>query len=158
MKRLLFFYCLCVMWSCTYFESKKVTVDDILEDELQTFSWSEVDEYPTFEVCDSLTSKTDKKHCFETTLLQVLKTNLTVQGIVVEEDVSDTVLLKINISKSGVFTVKNIKSKPKTRQLIPDLDSLLLSSLDTLPKLYPAIKRSQQVTTEFTLPVVIKID
>jgi len=158
MKRLLGFYCLCLMWSCNYFDAKKVSADDILVEELQTFSWNDVDEYPTFDVCDSLTSKFDKKHCFETTLLKIIKTNLSVQDIVVGEDVSDTVLLKIIVSKSGNINVRNIKSKPQTREQIPKLDSLLLSSLDTLPKLYPAIKRSQQVTTEFTLPVVIKID
>ena len=53
------------MWSCNYFDAKKVSADDILEEELQTFTWNEVDEYPSFEMCDSLSSKAEKKQCFE---------------------------------------------------------------------------------------------
>ena len=44
-----------------------------------------------------------------------------------------------------------------TKQQIPGLDSLLNYSLKGLPKLYPAIKRSQQVQTAFQLPLVLKV-
>ena len=45
-----------------------------------------------------------------------------------------------------------------TKQQIPELDSILNSSLEGLPKLYPAIKRSQQVQTVFQLPIILRVD
>jgi len=34
----------------------------------------------------------------------------------------------------------------------------LNSSIDSLPKIYPAIKRGQSVSTEFVLPIVVNTD
>jgi len=39
-----------------------------------------------------------------------------------------------------------------------NIKTLLNSSLDGLPELFPALKRGQQVTTAFTLPIVIHVD
>jgi hypothetical protein len=41
---------------------------------------------------------------------------------------------------------------------IPNIKELLKNSLDSLPEIYPAIKRGQQVKTAFTLPVIIQVD
>jgi hypothetical protein len=48
--------------------------------------------------------------------------------------------------------------KPETKTEIPNIDSLLINSLKTIPKIYPAIKRGQQVTTSFEFPIVVRID
>ncbi|MFC4723235.1 hypothetical protein ACFO5O_12940 [Geojedonia litorea] len=158
MKQALLVICCLVLLSCNYFEKKKVYTKDILEEELQTFNWNEVDEYPTFASCDSVMSKNHKRQCFEQTLLQILNNNLAQQNIVVTEDVLDTIDLKITISKDGQFNIDSIASSAEIKRQIPRIDSLLIRCLDSLPKIYPAIKRSQQVTTQFTLPVVVKIN
>jgi hypothetical protein len=75
----------------------------------------------------------------------------------VTEDVSDTIVLKITINNQGQFTVNEIRSSELTKTQIPKIDSLLIRGFDSLPKIYPAIKRSQQVTTQFSLPVVVSI-
>jgi hypothetical protein len=144
--------------SCNYFEKKKVFTEDILNEELQTFNWNDVDEYPTFASCDTTLGKENKRQCFENTLLQVLNKNLLKQNIVVTEDVNDTILLKITIDNQGNFNVNDIQSNELTKAQIPKIDSLLIHSFDSLPKIYPAIKRSQQVTTQFSLPVVVRIN
>jgi len=77
---------------------------------------------------------------------------------VVTENVEDTVVIKFHISETGNLSVLNIKNKEKTKEQIPNLDSLLLKSLDSLPRIFPAIKRGQQVKTEFTLPIVIQMN
>ena len=146
------------MMSCDYFDKKKVYSEDLLENELEMFTWNDVDEYPTFTLCDSTTGKENKKQCFENTLRDILNTNLAQHHIVVTEAIEDTVQLKITIDKEGNFSINSIKSSLLTQQEIPQLDSLLRKSLEDLPKIYPAIKRSQQVTTEFNLPVIIKIE
>jgi len=52
----IFFLVLCFS-SCNYFDKKKVYSEDILKEDLQTFNWNEVDEYPTFAVCDNASTK-----------------------------------------------------------------------------------------------------
>lgn len=157
MKLLFAIMCFVMLVSCDYFKTKKVYPQDILEEELQAINWNDVDEYPTFATCDSAAVNSAKKECFERTLHEFLSANLSQQNIVVTQDVNDTVVLKIYIDKDGGFMVKSIESRESTRNQIPKLDSILRSSFDSLPQIYPAIKRSQHVATEFSLPVVVDI-
>ena len=157
MNRLFAFLSLMMLCSCDFIESKKVYSKDILEEELQTFNWQDVDEYPTFDSCDTALDKANRRLCFENTLGAILNEKLSQYTIVVSEEIHDTVQLKIRIDSKGILVVNDVESKSTTRKAIPQLDSLLRHSLDSLPKIYPAIKRSQQVTTEFSLPVIIKM-
>ena len=158
MKRIFIFLVFINMMSCEYFNKKKVYSEDLLENELEMFTWNDVDEYPTFASCDSTSGKENKKQCFENTLRDILNVNLSQYHIVVSESIEDTVQLRITIDKEGVFSINSIKSSLLTKQEIPQLDSLLRRSLDSLPRIFPALKRSQQVTTQFSLPVIIKIE
>nr|WP_236027431.1 hypothetical protein [Gelidibacter pelagius] len=125
---------------------------------MQAINWNDVDEYPTFSDCDTATTNQEKKACFENHLHELLTSHLEKQIIIVTEDVSDTVLLKIHIDKTGQFSIRNIDMDAMTKAQIPHLDSILRHSFDSLPKIYPAIKRSQQVATEFSLPVIVNIN
>ena len=95
---------------------------------------------------------------FWKSLHQILNENLTKYKIIVSEEIHDTIQLKITIDSKGVFVINDIVSHEVTQEEIPQLDSLLRKSLDALPKIYPAIKRSQQVKTQFSLPVIITIN
>jgi len=158
MKHVLLIFCAVVLTSCNYFEKKKVYTEDILQEELQTFNWNDVDEYPTFASCDTTLGKENKRRCFENTLLRILNTNLSKQMIVVTKEVNDTIILKVTIDSQGNFKVNDVESNELTKAQIPTIDSLLIHSFDSLPKIYPAIKRGQQVTTQFSLPVAVKIN
>lgn len=155
MKRLILITFLVVLTSCDYFSKKKIDTKEILDEELKSINWNDVDEYPTFTICDT---SDNKKTCFEDVLRNRLNEHLSRQNIIVTEDISDTILLKIHIDNKGNFTIKDIVSSEMTKVQIPQLDSLLRHSFDSLPKIYPAIKRSQQVATEFNLPVVVNIN
>lgn len=158
MNRIVCLLILIVATSCNYFEKKKVYPEDLLEEELQTFNWNEVDTYPTFSTCDSLTIKEENKVCFQNTLVNNVNAFLAAQNIVVSNDVNDTIRLKIIVNNEGVLEVESIKIKPETIEEIPEIDSLLKQSLKGIPKIFPAIKRGQQVTTAFELPVIVKIN
>lgn len=158
MNRIVFLLIFLFATSCSYFEKKKVYPEDLLEEELQTFNWNEVDAYPTFSSCDSITIKEDNKVCFQNTIISNVNQFLEAQNIVVSEDVNDTIRLKIIINKEGLLEVESIKRQPETAIQIPEIDSLLRQSLKSIPKIYPAIKRGQQVTTAFELPVIVKIN
>jgi len=135
-----------------------VNSQDIINEELQTFNWNDVDEYPSFQACESSSSKQESKQCFETTLITHIANRLSKKIIVVTENVEDTVMIKFHISETGNLSVININNKENTEEQIPNLDELLAKSLDSLPKIFPAIKRGQQVKTEFTLPIVIQVN
>lgn len=143
--------------SCDYFEKQKVNSEDLLEEELQTINWNAVDEYPSFSSCDSVSEKAARRDCFHSTLLEHVNIYLAQQNLVASEDIEDTIRMKLAIDKRGQLSVISIHSKPETQKELPEIDSLLTESLETLPKIYPAIKRGQQVDTEFTLPIVITI-
>lgn len=156
MKRLTFLLFLTI-FSCDYFEKKKLKTEDIVSQELETMDWNVVDQYPSFSVCDSVSEKQERKQCFENTILTKVNAYLSQQNIVVSEDVEDTITIKLQIDKTGDIFVLDVITKPETKSLIPEIDSLIFGSIKTLPKIFPAIKRGQQVTTEFVLPVVVSI-
>lgn len=158
MNRLACFLLLVLLTACNYFENQKVNSEDLLKEELQTFNWNDVDTYPTFSSCDSMTVKEDSRVCFQNTLLSHVNHYLASQNIVVSEDVNDTIRLKLMIDNRGHLEIEDIAIKPETRFQIPEIDSLLRQSLKGIPKIFPAIKRGQQVKTAFELPVIVRID
>lgn len=158
MKPIAFLLIVLLATSCDYFEKKKVYSEDLLEEELQSFNWNEVDTYPTFSTCDSISTKEDSKACFQNTLIGSVTAYLSAQNLVVSKDINDTIRLDIEINKQGVLRIQSIDVNPETKLQIPEIDSLLRESLKSIPKIYPAIKRGQQVTTSFQLPIIVRID
>ena len=145
-------------FSCNYYEKKKLDSDAILIEELKTFNWNEVDRYPNFENCTDSIDFQSSKNCFEHTITTHIFDYFFTQNIVVTQTVSDTIRINLLVSKTGEVQISKIEAQNLTRQQIPELDSVLRQSLKGLPKLYPAIKRSQQVQTAFQLPIIIKVD
>ncbi|RLD25870.1 MAG: hypothetical protein DRI75_12685 [Bacteroidetes bacterium] len=158
MKYLVIFFLFFCISSCDYFDKKKIFSEDILKEDLQTINWNDVDEYPTFSSCDSSSTKSQRKQCFETTLTTYITTQLSNEIIIVTKDINDTIMITFQISETGKLSVIEIKSSDLIKAQIPKMDTLLMESLKDLPNIFPAIKRSQQVKTEFKLPVVISVN
>lgn len=147
-----------MLLSCENFKVKKTSSEAILKEELQTFNWSDVDQYPSFENCESSISKAEKKVCFQYTLTNHITDFLQNERIVVSQDIYDTVLLQMQVSKQGELKLLDVKKDSLTQREIPEIDSIIRNSLDSLPKIFAAIKRGQQVTTEFSLPLIISVE
>ncbi|TBN05304.1 hypothetical protein EYD45_03235 [Hyunsoonleella flava] len=144
--------------SCDYFNVKKTSSEAILKEELQAFDWEHVDTYPSFAQCDSLQLKEEQKACFESTLYAEISEFLQNEIIIVTQDINDTLILKLRVSKEGDVSLLDTKMDSLTRSEIPELQNLILKSLDALPKINAAIKRSQPVTTEFEMPLIVKVE
>ena len=71
---------------------------------------------------------------------------------------SDTIIIDFLVLNNGEIKISQIQAQEQTKHQIPRLDSILSYSLKGLPKLYPAIKRSQLVQTAFQLPIILKIN
>lgn len=158
MRYLLVFVFILSLTSCEYFNVKKTSSESILEEELQTFNWTEVDEYPSFSKCDKLVSKDERTLCFQEIITKTITRFLQKERIVVAQDINDTMLLKFQVSNTGELVLLEAKIDSITTQEIPNIKELLNKSLDSLPKIFPAIKRGQHVTTEFKLPIVILVN
>ena len=158
MKHLVVVFLFYSFFSCNYYEKKKLDSDAILIEELKTFNWNEVDRYPNFENCVDSIGFQSNKNCFEHTITTHIFNYFFTQNIVVTQAVSDTISISLLVSKKGEVQISKIEAQDFTREQLPELDSVLRQSLKGLPKLYPAIKRSQQVQTAFQLPIIIKVD
>ncbi|MBU3822003.1 hypothetical protein KO566_08025 [Flavobacteriaceae bacterium XHP0103] len=158
MKHGCIFLLLMLFTSCEYFNVKKVSSETILQEELQTFNWNDVDEYPTFSSCDATSSKSEKKVCFEQTLTAFITNHLQKDTLVVTQDINDTISLNFRVTSKGYLILLDTEIDSLTLEEIPDIESILEESLDSLPKIYPAIKRGQQVTTEFKMPIIISVN
>ena len=151
------FLCLMVA-SCNYFNVKKTSTEAILQEELTAFNWNEVDEYPTFSSCDSLPEKKAQKMCFENTLTEHVLQFLSQQELIVSCDLNDTIFIDFKLSEKGKMSIDTIIANKKILEGIPELNNYIYSSIDSLPQIFPAIKRGQQVKTQFRLPILIKSD
>ena len=157
MRYIVFLLFIIFFSSCDYFEKRKVSSEEILNESLQSFNWNEIDDYPVFVSCDSNLSRNDKKACFEETLVAHLYNTLAEAKLVVSESYRDTLTLEFTISDKGKIELISTGKDSIERQL-PQLDSLIRMSLDNLPALLPAIKRGQEVRTRFKMPLIIKTD
>lgn len=156
MKQIWVFIVVLTLISCEYFNVKKTSSEAILNEELKTFNWNDVDVYPAFSVCDSVESKQQKTTCFTEVLTTHILKQLHSQPIIVTHEVSDTVNLKFQVSDKGVLSLLKIEVDSLITQEIPNIEVLIYASLDSLPKIFPATKRGQQVKTAFDLPVIIQ--
>lgn len=148
-------FCFIICFSCQYFEKSKINSDVILEQELQTFKWDEVDQYPTFETCDDDSNYEGNKACFEsiftTHIFEVLKDS----DMAFLDSENDIILVNFLVSKTGEITISNLYASQLSEVSIQNLNEILSASLLELPKLYPAIKRSQHVQSVFQLPIIL---
>jgi hypothetical protein len=144
--------------SCEYFNVKKISSEAILKEELQTFNWKDVDEYPSFSQCDSVTLKQERKDCFQRVLMTHISSFLQNENIIVSQDISDTIILNFQVAETGDLKLLHAKIDSVTIAGIPEIETLLYKSLDSLPKIFPATKRGQQVKTEFRLPIIIGVN
>ncbi len=150
-------FCL-ILTSCNYFDVKKTSSEEILKDELQSFNWNDVDVFPTFTSCDTSSTKEGRKFCFETTLANHILKGLSREKMIVSHDLNDTIVIEFKLSDKGEISILNIKIEEETVRVLPNLEEQLKLSIDSLPEIYPAIKRGQQVTMQFKLPLIIKSD
>ena len=84
--------------------------------------------------------------------------NLQKEMIVVTQDINDTLNLEFKVSEKGELTLQAVDFDSITLKEIPNIKTLLSNSLDSLPKIFPAVKRNQYVKTEFKLPIIIHVN
>ncbi|APG60498.1 hypothetical protein [Christiangramia salexigens] len=143
--------------SCN-FETKKISSEEVLEQESRSLNWKEVDEYPTFKACQDRTELRAAKQCFETMVANSIYSYLASQNPVVSKSINDTLYIHLEITKEGKARIESVKIDTSITNQLPDIEKWLHRSIDSLPKIYPASKRGIPVSTRFKMPVVVKAE
>lgn len=144
-----------MLQSCDFFETKKISSETFYQEEMKLISWNDIDNYPLFKPCETLSEKTQQKSCFENTVATILTHNLQLDSIKVAQDIQSTIQVQFMISNKGVLSIDHIKIDSLTQNTLPFLEHKILQSLDSIQLIAPAYKRGIPVETSFILPIVI---
>ena len=138
---------------CKNFEAKKISSEEVLNEELAHFNWNDVDVYPSFPVCQELLEKPDLKSCFERILVQTIYEEFATHQIISKDSIKETATLFLFISAKGEPKIDSLAVSGKLRTEIPELKNWLETSLKSLPEIYPARTRGIPVATKFSVPI-----
>jgi hypothetical protein len=141
-------------FSCDYFSFEKNKNEDKLD---MNIDYSSVDSSPSFKVCDSIIDKAKKTICFRTTIREEISKSLAKYSIKVKKPVDETIVVTITIQSNKQVKLSKLEASDSLLPEISDLKEMIEKSIDELPEIYPAIKRSIPVTTEYKLPIRIKL-
>lgn len=158
MNRALLVVFLLSLTSCEYFETRKITSEEILFEETKELNWHEVDQYPTFEECRDVLEADAAKACFGEKVASYFYAHLESKQPVVTQALNDTVHLYLKISEKGIPAIDSMEVDSLVIAQLPEIKSWLTQSVDSLPKIYPATKRGIPVVTTFKMPVVIQAE
>lgn len=154
-----FFSVLVLMLLSCNFETKKISSEEVLEQESKSLNWKEVDEYPAFEECQQETELVAARNCFETAVAKNVYAYLEQQQPVVSKSIDDTIYIYLEVTKTGKPEIDSISAIDSTvTNQLPKIENWLRESIDSLPKIFPASKRGIPVSTAFKMPIVIKAE
>lgn len=156
MNKQLLFLLAFLMLGCKNFETKKLTVEQITQDELEQVDWKNLDTYPSFDACNKYASKIAKKDCFENEISSYIFKALKNENVELEDSINVKMELTINISEKGQPALDSISIPRKAKSRIPKLQNIIEEAITSLPKIYPAEKRGIPVKSSFKLPLVIQ--
>ena len=137
---------------------RKISVDEFINEELKSFNWNEVDQYPVFENCLGVNNISEKNNCFVETITQSFKENLTNNSLVLNRTLVDTVNMILKVDKTAEISIESINISSQNIKYKEVISRSFNNTISNLPKLYPAIKRGQQVDVIFKIPIIISTE
>jgi hypothetical protein len=130
----------------------------LLQKELKTINWKEVDEYPSLVDCEAITDKKQQQQCFFDRLTQLIQQKLNVDTLAVLYPELDTIEVKVTVFPNATLQFEPQFPKDSVAYDTIKIDSILRARLVGFPKVNPAIKRGIPVKTQFILPVILKVE
>ncbi len=137
---------------------KKISKDEFLQEELKSFNWNEVDQYPVFENCLELDKILEKNNCFVETITNDFRNNLKKNNLVLNRTLIDTVNMILKVNKTGEISIESLNISDQNINYMEIISKSFDNTVLNLPKIYPAIKRGQQVDVIFNLPIIISTE
>jgi len=137
---------------------RKISVDEFINEELKSFNWNEVDQYPVFENCLGINSISEKNNCFVETITESFKENLTNNSLILNRTLVDTVNMILKVDKTAEISIESINISSQNIKYKEVISRSFNKTISNLPKLYPAIKRGQHVDVIFKIPIIISTE
>ena len=158
-KTLIIIFCFLTI-SCEFdFQiDKKITVDEFINEELKSLNWNDVDQYPVFENCLEINNVKNKNNCFVETITNSFRDNLKTNNLVLNRTLIDTVRMVLKVDKIGKISIENMTISDQNNKYKEVITKSFENTVSSLPKLYPAIKRGQEVDVIFNIPIIISTE
>ena len=137
---------------------KKITVDEFINEELKSLNWNDVDQYPVFENCLEINNIKNKNNCFVETITSSFRENLKTNNLVLNRTLIDTVRMVLKVDKIGKISIENMTISDQNNKYKEVITKSFENTVSSLPKLYPAIKRGQEVDVMFNIPIIISTE
>ena len=137
---------------------KKITVDEFITEELKSLNWNDVDQYPVFENCLEINNVKNKNNCFVETITSSFRENLKTNNLVLNRTLIDTVRMVLKVDKIGKISIENMTISDQNNKYKEVITKSFENTVSSLPKLYPAIKRGQEVDVIFNMPIIISTE
>lgn len=158
MKQVLLLILLVAVISCKNFETKKLSSDELIQEEMRGLDFANLDTYPTFKSCDSVSSDAAVKRCFEAEVTKHIYELLGQHEVTLKDSIYEEINLVIIISSKGKPNIDQAEISEELEEQIPNIRKWLDEGVSGLPKIYPAEKRGVPVSSKFKLPLVIQSD
>ena len=144
--------------SCQYFDKQIPSEKELLQKELKSINWKEVDEYPSLVDCEKIDNKAQRQQCFFEVLTQLIQEKLSVDTLSILYPELDTIEVKVTVFPNATLQFEPQFPKDSVTYDKIKIDSILKARLVDFPKINPAIKRGIPVKTQFILPVILKVE
>jgi hypothetical protein len=149
---------LLLLSSCQYFEKQVPSEKDLLQKELKSINWNEVDEFPSVADCEKIEDKNQRQQCFFEYMTQLIQHKLSVDTLSVLYPKLDTIEVKVTVYPNSRIIFEPLFPIDSVAYDTVKIDSILKARLVGFPKINPAIKRGIPVKTQFILPVILKVE
>jgi len=158
-KTLIIIFCfLSISCEFNFQIDKKITVDEFINEELKSLNWNDVDQYPVFENCLEINNVKNKNNCFVETITNSFRENLKTNNLVLNRTLIDTVRMVLKVDKIGKISIENMTISDQNNKYKEVITKSFENTVSSLPKLYPAIKRGQEVDVIFNIPIIISTE
>ncbi|GAA4126691.1 hypothetical protein GCM10022250_13620 [Flavobacterium chungbukense] len=129
---------------------------ELLQKELKSINWKEVDEYPSLPNCEKITDRKLRQQCFFEVMSTLIEEKLNVDTLSILYPELDTIEVKVTVFPNATMKFEPQFPKDSVAYDTIKIDSILHARLVDFPKINPAIKRGIPVKTQFILPVILK--
>lgn len=158
MKQFSFLLVIFLFNSCQYFEKHVPSEKELLQKELKSINWKEVDEFPSVVECEKIENKKQRQQCFFEIMTQLIQQKLSSDTLAILYPELDTIEVKVTIFPNATMKFEPQFPKDSVAYDTVKIDSILRARLVDFPKVNPAIKRGIPVKTQFILPVILKVE
>ena len=156
MKQFFLFLVILSFNSCQYFEKQVPSEKELLQKELKSINWKEVDEYPSVANCEKIADKKQRQQCFFQVMSQLIQEKLDIDTLSILYPELDTIEVKVTVFPNATMKFEPQFPKDSVAYDTIKIDSILHARLVDFPKINPALKRGLPVKTQFILPVILK--